>query len=69
MAFVRSITMGSIIVHPEIRRRELTGGRIVWVANRWDAAGKWTGCGAHIRLKIAVASVRRPGDDLEVDSE
>jgi hypothetical protein len=60
--------MGNVIAYPVISRVEMTGGRISWHTDRWDAAGKWTGCGAHTRLKIAVAKVKRPGDDLEVDS-
>ena len=62
--------MSSVIAHPVIGR---TNGdvieRISWHTDRWDAAGKWTGCGAHLRLKIAVAMIRRPGDALEVDGE
>lgn len=66
--------MGSVIAYPVMKRCQHNGPDyrrvfISWHTDRWDAAGKWTGCGAHIRLKIAVAMVRRPGDSLEVDSE
>ena len=65
--------IGSVIAYPVTRTRLAHDGQsyeteaISWHTDRWDAAGTWTGCGAHIRLKIAVVEIYRPGDELEVE--